>query len=69
MNKPYEAKTLGLSSEKLKAKLAWQPKLNIHDALKMTVDWYKACVNLDNVELITKKQINEYFTKLNQTVS
>ncbi|NQY80268.1 MAG: CDP-glucose 4,6-dehydratase [Candidatus Caenarcaniphilales bacterium] len=68
-NKPYEAKTLGLSSEKIIRELGWRPKLNIQDAIKITVDWYKACVNLDNVELITKKQINEYFKKLNQTVS
>lgn len=68
-NKPYEAKTLGLSSEKIKSKLNWAPKLSFEDALKMTVDWYKACVNLDNMELLTRKQINDYFKKVNQTVS
>ncbi|MGH4138609.1 CDP-glucose 4,6-dehydratase [Clostridium sp.] len=40
-NAPHEANILKLDCTKAKTYLGWLPKLNVNEALKLTVDWYK----------------------------
>lgn len=37
----HESKLLNLDISKTVFRLGWKPKLNLHDALALTVDWYK----------------------------
>ena len=56
----YESKLLSLNIYKAKRELKWQPRLDLHETMKFTVDWYKNFLSGDDVEDITNYQI-EYF--------
>jgi len=58
----HESGLLRLNSQKANNELKWYPKLNFNETIKLTVDWYKAQKNNDNLEVITQKQI-EFFVK------
>lgn len=58
----HEAKLLMLDVAKAKYRLGWQPKLNINQTLKLTVDWYKK-YNSESVCDLCCKQINEFINK------
>ncbi len=47
INAPHEANLLSLDCTKSKVLLGWKPRLNIKDAIKYTVDWYKSFENTD----------------------
>ena len=57
---PHEAHFLRLDSTKAQNDLGWYPHLDIDLAVKMTVDWYKA--NLDNQDMrkMTEGQIHQF---------
>jgi len=58
---PHEAHFLKLDSSKARSKLGWSPRLNIQEALKWTVVWYKQFQkDLNSVRKITESQILEY---------
>ncbi len=59
---PHETNILKLDSSKAKSKLKWLPKLDLKDALKLTIDWYREFKNKADLIEITKKQI-EYYSK------
>lgn len=62
-NKKFkEVNFLMLNSNKAKKEISWRPKLNFSDTMKLTVDWYKSFYKKENLESITKKQI-EFFLK------
>jgi len=62
-NKKFkEVNFLMLNSNKAKKEISWRPKLNFNDTMKLTVDWYKSFYKKENLESITKKQI-EFFLK------
>lgn len=57
---PHEANLLKLDSSKAKKELGWRPRLNLSEALEMTVEWYKGFQeNADLIEL-TRRQIEFY---------
>lgn len=58
---PHEAQFLKLDCSKSKTILKWNPKLNIKEAIKLTVEWYKAYSNKQDLNLITENQIKNYF--------
>lgn len=60
---PHEAHLLKLDSTKAQIQLGWKPQLNLTQALKLTVDWYKAFNQQDNLTDITQHQITNYITK------
>jgi CDP-glucose 4,6-dehydratase len=39
---PHEAHWLKLDCSKARVRLGWQPRYNVTEALKLTVDWYRA---------------------------
>jgi len=57
--KLHEATLLSLDITKAKEKLNWQPKLNLQETVKFTVDWYKN-YKTDNVMHLCTRQIDDY---------
>ncbi|MFA6335711.1 MAG: CDP-glucose 4,6-dehydratase [Bacteroidales bacterium] len=55
----HEAELLMLDINKARFLLGWEPKWNINDTVKMTVDWYKRYKSM-NVYDLCVEQINEY---------
>lgn len=58
-SQPHEASLLSLDTSKARFILGWKPKLNIEQALDMTVEWYKN-YKTQNVYNLCIKQINLY---------
>jgi CDP-glucose 4,6-dehydratase len=59
---PHEAETLKLDSTKARIELGWSPKFTLDQALRTTVDWYKAYHVGANVAEITAEQIRAYLS-------
>ena len=57
-----EVNFLMLNSNKAKREIFWKPKLNFNDTMKLTVDWYKSFHKNENLEEVTKQQI-QFFLK------
>jgi CDP-glucose 4,6-dehydratase len=57
---PHEAGVLMLDSSKARARLAWRPRLGHPDAIRWTVDWYKAHASGADMAKETKGQIRLY---------
>jgi CDP-glucose 4,6-dehydratase len=55
-----EADYLILDSSKARENLNWADRLNFHESIKLTVEWYKE-VKLTNYLTITRQQIESYF--------
>lgn len=58
---PHEAGLLMLNNSKIKKMLGWEPKWDIQDALKKTVEWSKIFAAGENVRPVTDREIEEYF--------
>jgi CDP-glucose 4,6-dehydratase len=54
---PHEAHFLKLDCTKSYAQLGWRPLLSLDAALKLTVDWYRAYANGDDITATTLGQI------------
>ena len=39
-NQPHEAGLLKLDISKVESQLNWRPKMNAHQTIKLTIDWY-----------------------------
>jgi CDP-glucose 4,6-dehydratase len=61
-SQPHEAGFLRLNCDKAKGRLQWQPRMDLSQALKWTVDWYKAYQQGDDVRALTENQIEHYET-------
>ena len=57
---PHEAKLLSLDISKARSMLNWNPRLQLQDALKMTVDWTKAHLSGTKARDLTLDQIKQY---------
>ena len=57
---PHEAKILKLDSTSANKHLDWVPKLSLHQALEMTTEWYKGARDGEDLQELTKAQINFY---------
>lgn len=55
----HEAKLLMLDISKAKFLLGWEPKMNIHQCINLTVDWYNR-YSKENVYQLCVNQINQY---------
>lgn len=56
---------LNLNNKKAKKYINWKPKLNFHETIKLTIDWYK-CYSLKDKKLIYKKSVDQinFYKKL-----
>jgi CDP-glucose 4,6-dehydratase len=57
----HEAGFLKLDCSKSKARLGWIQKWNIDKALEKTIEWFKGYKNNEDMNVISLKQIKEYF--------
>lgn len=57
---PHEANFLKLDCSKIKKAINWNPRWHIEDAVKKTVEWYKAYVDDKHIIDIMHQQIMEY---------
>ena len=60
VNGPHEANFLKLDSSKAKRILGWSPIWNVEEAIKNTVEWYRAYDEGKDLEAITDLQIEKY---------
>lgn len=58
-NALHEAKLLMLDISKAKFQLGWEPRMDIGQTIRMTVEWYKCYKNI-NVNRFCKEQISKY---------
>lgn len=57
---PHEAGYLKLDCAKAHALLGWRPTLNLDEALKLTVDWYRVHSQRGDLRAVTSEQIAHY---------
>jgi CDP-glucose 4,6-dehydratase len=57
---PQEAQALTLASDLAAQALGWRPRLNIHESLAWTADWYSAYEAGDDMLSFTESQILRY---------
>lgn len=61
-NALHEARFLMLDISKAKFQLGWEPRMNIHQCVALTVDWYKR-YTVENVYSLCVDQIKQYLIK------
>ena len=59
---PHEAATLKLDSTKARIELGWAPRLVLDEALRRTVEWYRAFAAGDDLLEITQRQVSDFLT-------
>lgn len=64
INQPHEAGLLSLDITKAETELGWKPKMNARKALDMTLRWYKAYYQGDDMAAFTNLQIEDYLMNL-----
>ena len=57
---PHEAHYLKLDWSKARTELLWQPKWNLEQAIKKTVEWTKAYQANEDIRAVCLRQIKEY---------
>lgn len=62
----HEARYLRLDNSKAGKELNWKPKLTLDKALGMSVDWYRAFKQGEDMRKFTQNQITVYEEKINQ---
>jgi CDP-glucose 4,6-dehydratase len=61
---PHEASLLQLDISKAESQLGWRPTLNLDESLQMTLDWARADLEGQNMNLFTLNQIKDYQNRL-----
>jgi CDP-glucose 4,6-dehydratase len=64
---PAEAQALTLSSSLAGQSLGWYPRLDIHESLSWTADWYLAHAAGENMRAFSRAQIARYRTLMNRS--
>lgn len=59
-NHPHEANYLKLDCSKAKARLGWQPRWSLEEALERIVTWHQAWLLKKDMKTLCIKEINEY---------
>lgn len=58
--KPHEANFLKLDSSKARARLGWQPRWCLKEALQRTLAWHQAWRTGEDMQTVTLQQISDY---------
>ena len=56
----HETHVLSLNCSKAKSELNWNPKLNLIDSIKWTVDWFREFYNKSDMKKVSEKQIADF---------
>lgn len=62
---PHEANFLKLDCSKIKHVFGWKPKYHVEQAIQKTVEWAKAYERGEDMQEVTRKQIEEFFAPTN----
>ena len=57
---PHEANHLTLDSSKASLRLGWRPELRLKEALALTVAWYQAKLNRQDMRAFSMAQFTDY---------
>jgi CDP-glucose 4,6-dehydratase len=57
---PHEERLLQLDASKARARLGWEPRLRLEEALGWTVEWYRAFESGADAASLTLEQIDRY---------
>ncbi len=57
---PYEAQNLKLDISKARARLAWEPRWDLDEALGRIIEWHKGWLSRDDVRSLCIHQIEQY---------
>lgn len=60
----HEAQLLQLNCDKAHQLLGWRPRWNVEQTLAATADWYKAVLEGADASMVTRQQLQDYFTEL-----
>jgi len=60
----HEARLLQLNCDKAHQLLGWAPRWNVDETLEQTALWYKAWMNGESIECVTRAQIKAFFGEL-----
>jgi CDP-glucose 4,6-dehydratase len=61
-HQPHEANSLSLDCSKARLKLGWEPRLSLEDALKQIILWNKSYQAGEDMQTITKADIQHFLT-------
>lgn len=61
--RPHEAVLLRLDSSKARARLAWQPRLELSEAIDWTMDWFRAYRDEIDMQQVCHEQLDRYGSK------
>jgi len=59
-SQPHEAGLLKLDCSKASKQLRWEPKWNLETAIEKIIQWHKAYLAKENMQVITLNQIDQY---------
>ncbi len=62
---PHEAGFLQLDISKAESKLGWKPVWGLSHTLKKIIDWQKAWLNQENMQIVCLSEIQEYMKDMN----
>lgn len=62
----HEANFLKLDCAKIKNEIGWKPKLNIDEAINLTVKWTKCYYLNGDINRLSEEQIIKYFQKMEE---
>jgi len=60
----HEAQLLQLNCDKAHQLLGWYPRWNFEKALEATAEWYGAVLGGGEAQIVTRRQIRDYFREL-----
>ena len=60
----HEAMLLQLNCDKAHQILGWHPRWHVEETLNATAEWYKSIIEGGDAEIITRKQLHQYFNEL-----
>ena len=60
-NAPHEAGFLQLNTNKVRRTFRWEPRYTVKEAVKETVDWYKAWSKGEDMRKYSMEQIRHFF--------
>ena len=65
---PHEANFLQLDISKAESKLGWKPIWDLSHTLEKIIDWHKAWINKEDMQVVCLSEIKEYIEDMRNEV-